>query len=197
MAGAGPYATCADATDAELAWVLEQIWRGVLHPILHATTSADDREMGPSAEPPGGPAVSQLGSGPGRGGSPACRALRAGSDRHHGGREAVLRLVRQRLRQRRRQERRSSDRWAGPHAHDPIYTKIERLWWAVRWSFFARFYAENYRSSSARTPVRSIRHLSFLVRGANETLCIRKTRAGHLRSFIIESVPLLHMTLQV
>jgi hypothetical protein len=46
----GPYATCADATDAALNCVLEQIWRGVLHPILRATTSADDREIGPSGD---------------------------------------------------------------------------------------------------------------------------------------------------
>jgi hypothetical protein len=46
----GPYSTCADATDAALDWVLEQIWRSVLHPILHATTSADDREMGPRSD---------------------------------------------------------------------------------------------------------------------------------------------------
>jgi hypothetical protein len=39
----GPYATSAAAANAALDWVLEQTWRGVLHPILQADISADDR----------------------------------------------------------------------------------------------------------------------------------------------------------
>ena len=40
---AGPYASSAAATTAALDWVLDQTWRGVLHPILQAEISADDR----------------------------------------------------------------------------------------------------------------------------------------------------------
>ena len=46
----GPYATCADATAAALDWVLDQTWRGVLHPILHAAAGADDRHAAASTD---------------------------------------------------------------------------------------------------------------------------------------------------
>lgn len=39
----GPYSSSAAAATAAMDWVLDQTWRGVLHPILQAEVGADDR----------------------------------------------------------------------------------------------------------------------------------------------------------